>query len=277
MEDEQLVTQVIAKHPQYESQLAEPAAPQANQASMGGGMLSGALETVKNIPGSAAQFAKDITAPIHSPVQTAKGIGGLAKGLVQMLAPGEQGSEENVRNVGRFLAERYGGMDEILNTLRTDPVGIAADIGGVLTGGAGLAVKGAATAGQVWALLRGLRAAWGVRCSQGRRWPAPWRSGREMLPSRRARAIDPARAAAKVGSAVGRGAGNAVAEVLGLTTGATATPIRVAFEAGREGGGRMFAQSMRGKVPLDDVVEQAREALGTMHQRKMEALPRGHR
>ena len=66
-------------------------------------MLSGAMETAKNIPGSAAQFAKDITAPIHSPIQTGKGIYGLAKGLVQMLVPGEQGSEENARNVGRFL------------------------------------------------------------------------------------------------------------------------------------------------------------------------------
>ena len=42
--------------------------PQVNQASMGGGMLSGALETVKNIPGSAGQFLSDVTAPIHSPV-----------------------------------------------------------------------------------------------------------------------------------------------------------------------------------------------------------------
>ena len=268
MEDEQLVTQVIAKHPQYESQLAEPAAPQANQASMGGGMLTGAMETVKNIPGSAAQFAKDITAPIHSPVQTAKGIGGLAKGLVQMLAPGEQGSEENVRNVGRFLAERYGGMDEILKTLRTDPVGIAADIGGLLTGGAGLAVKGAATAGRVAAASRATGRVGRALQSGAQTAGAVARRAGDVA-KQAGRAIDPARAAAKVGSAVGRGAGNAVAEVLGLTTGATATPIKVAFEAGREGGGRMFAQSMRGKVPLDDVVEQAREALGNMHKRKM--------
>ena len=46
-------------------------------------------------------------------------------------------------------------MDEILTTLRTDPVGIAADIGGVLTGGAGLAVKGAAVAGRVGTVARG--------------------------------------------------------------------------------------------------------------------------
>ena len=37
----------------------------------------------------------------------------------------------------------------------------------------------------------------------------------------------------------------------------------------------MFVQSMRGNIPMDDVVTQVREAVDTMHQRKMEAYRKG--
>ena len=108
-----------------------------------------AQSAVRNIPSSAGRFVRDITAPIHSPIETGKGLYGLAKGLVQMVIPGEQGSEQNARAVGDFLKERYGGVDAIKRTIATDPVGIAADVAGVVTGGAGLAVKAAGTAGKV--------------------------------------------------------------------------------------------------------------------------------
>ena len=59
-------------------------------------------------------------------------------------------------------------------------------------------------------------------------------------------------------------------EVLGLTTGAQATPLKVAFKVGREGGekDRMFVQSSKGQIPMDRVVEEARSAVSNMHQTK---------
>ena len=53
--------------------LASSATPEPQSMGMGE-MMGGAI---RNFPGSAVQFAKDITAPIHSPVQTAKGLGNL--------------------------------------------------------------------------------------------------------------------------------------------------------------------------------------------------------
>ena len=47
-------------------------------------MVGGAIT---NFPSSAVQLGKDYTAPIHSPIQTAKGIGNLAMGGIQKLIP----------------------------------------------------------------------------------------------------------------------------------------------------------------------------------------------
>ena len=76
---------------------------------------------------------------------------------------------------------------------------------------------------------------------------------------------------------LGQAASTAVSEVLGLTTGASAAPIKVAFRSGRQGGakGKAFLESIKGNVPMDQVVEQAREAVGNMHTAKMEAYRTG--
>ena len=115
--------------------------------SMGmGEMMGGAI---KNFPGSAVQFAKDITAPIHSPVQTAKGLGNLAVGGVQKMIPGEQGKEQYADAVGKFFADRYGGMENVKTTLRDDPVGFAGDLSAILTGGGLAAAKMGGKAGVI--------------------------------------------------------------------------------------------------------------------------------
>ena len=62
--------------------------------------------------------AKDVTAPIHSPVKTISGLWGLAAGLVQKVIPGEQANEADVDAVGRYLADRY---SDPVATFRRDP------------------------------------------------------------------------------------------------------------------------------------------------------------
>ena len=70
-----------------------------------------ALETIKNVPGSALQFVDDITTPFRKPIETAKNLYGLGESLIQLAIPGEQGNEELARTMGGYLQDRYGGID----------------------------------------------------------------------------------------------------------------------------------------------------------------------
>jgi len=108
---------------------------------------------IENIPASASQFAEDITAPIHSPVQTAKGVGGLIGGIGQKvtreateavdprLSLPKGSLEQYPEQMGQFLENRYGSLPAIQQTLQRDPVGSLADLSAVLTTGGGLLSK----------------------------------------------------------------------------------------------------------------------------------------
>jgi len=93
-----------------------------------------ALETISNIPSSGAQFVSDTITPILSPIDTAKNLLELGKGIYNLYTPGEQPSEEVARAVGKFYYDRYGGKDftevksKVLQTLKTDPVGFLSDL-----------------------------------------------------------------------------------------------------------------------------------------------------
>lgn len=84
---------------------------------------------------------------------TVANLGKLAIGAGQLLIPGEQGFENNARAVGNFYKQRYGGWDNIGNTLYNDPVGAALDVATVATGVGG-ALKGAGSASKVAGLTR---------------------------------------------------------------------------------------------------------------------------
>ncbi|NIT13980.1 MAG: hypothetical protein GTN99_07000 [Candidatus Dadabacteria bacterium] len=105
---------------------------------------------VKNIPSSGKQFAKDITYPFIHPVQTAQSVQTLGQGLLEKALPEIQTAEggfgptenEQVANqVGGMLKNRYGGWENIQRTLQNDPVGLLADVSGLLSMG-GAAVPG---------------------------------------------------------------------------------------------------------------------------------------
>ena len=262
--DDELVTRVLDKHPVYRDRISQPqAAPEAPQ-SMGLGEM--ASSAVGNLPGSAWQFAKDVTAPIHSPIQTAKGLGGLAAGAYERMGRGAKGlalgpeaaqklkpgeNEGSVDALVSFVSERFGGLENIKRTVAEDPAGFLADIAGLAMGGGGLAAKAAGTAGKLGSVAKKVGQA--------------------------GRAIDPVRLASAGAKGAGRAASTAVSEVLGLTTGASAAPIKVAFRSGKQGGAKSkaFLESIKGDVPMDQVVEEARAAVGNMHKAKMEAYRSG--
>ena len=120
-------------------------------------------EMIGNVPSSAANVAGDLWDAVTSPVDTLKGLGGAAVGAVQLLKD-ERGiptrntfgdQRDQARAVGDYYSQRYGGGDEFLDSLRTDPVGVGLDVGGVLTGGAGAAARVPGIAGRLARAIAG--------------------------------------------------------------------------------------------------------------------------
>ena len=97
-------------------------------------------EMVMNVPGSGWQFAKDITGLLKP--STWKALGRLTH------------DDEMQAEVWNYMKERYGGLDEIRDSMREDPVGIFADVVGAVSGGSLLAGKLAASGGRVARVAR---------------------------------------------------------------------------------------------------------------------------
>lgn len=71
------------------------------------------------------------------------------------------------------------------------------------------------------------------------------------------------KAAALAGSGIKKVASGATSNILGLTTGAGSTPIKAAYQAGKNGS-TAFLDNMRGNVSMADVVDDAKSAISTM-------------
>ena len=112
-------------------------------------------ETLGNIPSSAGQFASDIAGVVTNPVQTIDAISNLGLGLIALAIPDAYQEEsldkpqEAAVAVGQYFADRYGSEEAAMESFRTDPVGVTADISAILLGGGYLATRGGLKAGQV--------------------------------------------------------------------------------------------------------------------------------
>lgn len=201
---------------------------------------------VSNIPSSAAKFATDIVQPILHPIDTAVALKNIGHGLIEKT--GLTGSREHEKYpdaVGQFFAERYGGMENLKKTMAEDPVGFAADISTVLTGGGSLAARAPGVLGKVGEITR----------TAGN-------------------ITNPLTPVIKGGQAVG----NAVAGTIGnLGTHTGGESLKIAAKAGLEGGkaGETFLENMRGTAPLEDTVNAARSALGKMREERSTAYKSG--
>lgn len=203
-------------------------------------------ETLGNVPGSAKQFASDIAQPFLSPIETAKSLYDLGSGIVQLAIPGEQGDENVARAVGAYLGQRYGGLENVKNTFKEDPVGMLGDLSLILTGGAGLAAKTAGTTGKIGRIASAAGAA--------------------------GRAIDPLTIAGKAVSVPAKGVSEVAKTVLGGATGVSRLPIEEAIKAGREGQTELL-QAMRGQIDETQAVNKARMAFDSLRDvRRIEYL-----
>jgi hypothetical protein len=196
-----------------------------------------AKEAVTNIPSSALQYGKDLIQPILHPIETGENIGAIGKGLLQKVGilSGDD-SEKYADAVGKYFVDRYGSEEGIKKAIATDPVGILADVATVLTGGGAAIAKTGGVVGKVGETV----AAAG-------------------------RAIDPLTAAGKVATT----AGKVGAEVVGGLTGTGGTALKLAAEAGAEGGdaARAFREGFSGTAP-EAAVADAKAAVAKIRQER---------
>ena len=149
-------------------------------------VLSSAAKTVGNVPKSIFTLGKDIVTAVANPIDTAKAVGTLIKGVggkmgeaaLEKTKPGqailskmnesrvsrgiaplptnEQGviqaaetPEIQVANaVGAYFEDRYGSFDNAKESFVEDPAGVLADLASVISGG-GAAIRGAGQAGRI--------------------------------------------------------------------------------------------------------------------------------
>ena len=242
----------------------QPAA-QAAQGSMGAGDV--AFQAITNIPSSAAKFAGDIYQAVTNPVETVKSIGMLGAGAIKNALPksvtdfitsisSEPGqidkAVEMANAAGGELSRKYGSMEGFKTAIATDPVGTAADISMLFTGGGSLAAKLPGMVGRAGETVASV-----------------------------GRAIDPLNLATKaVTKAVTKPL--QLAEMLGtpavgLATGAGAESIREAARAGAAGGTKAeaFLGQLRGNAPIENVVNTAKDAVAELYKNKSDAYKSG--
>lgn len=194
--------------------------------------------TLSNIPSSAGSFVSNTASAVFHPIDTAENLGSIGKGVLQKL--GLWKGDDSIKYadaVGQFLKERYGSGANIQKTVEQDPVGVAADISMILSSGGTLAARLPGVAGKVGEIT-----------------------------SAAGRAIDPLNVAA----AAARPVGKLAAEGAGITTGVGSDAIKVAAQAGAEGGpaGRAFLENMTGVADPNAVVSEAKTAVSQLRQER---------
>jgi hypothetical protein len=226
-----------------------------------------------NLLPSAKRLAGGMVSAVSSPVQTASGLFDAAAGGVRNLMPdvvrrgidaidpnpaATQRATATADAIGAEYKNRYGGLSNIANTVRTDPIGFAADASTLLGLGGGVARGVNAVTNANRAALAGQTPHLGnLLMSKIPEIPtAPITAA--------ANAIDPVRQAVNAAGATAKLGGNLAAYGVGaFGTHTGGQSLRTAAQAGARGGtaAAEFLDNMRGNVPMEDVVAKARSAV----------------
>lgn len=201
-----------------------------------GEVASGAAQNA--IP-SAINLGKNIYTAVRHPVDTGTALVNAGRGAGQELGHllrGDSATAEPTDQTQAFDAlkgyfkDRYGSVEGIKKAIATDPVGVAADASAVL-GGTSAAVRATGRAGKI-----------------------------ADFANQAGHIANPISVALNTTRGISNLAGRGLAEAFGVTTGAGGQSIRTAFNAGVDGGNAAdaLAANMRGRVPIDQVVADAR-------------------
>jgi len=134
--------------PGYLQRLAEPYINNPHLAEpTDRGPIQALSEAGDNFAPSTFHMARDLYEVAKHPVDSARGLWTLAKGIVSKAIPGEQASEKAVDALVEHYKGEYGGdnwgeiYQNILHKIATDPAGLVSDAAIVATGGAAVVAK----------------------------------------------------------------------------------------------------------------------------------------
>lgn len=190
-------------------------------------------QAFENLVPSTVQLVKDVVTPFVHPIETGSNIIDLGSSILGKL--GVTDADPSKANaVGQYLADRYGGVENLKQTFAKDPAGILADASMILTGGGTAAAKLPGVLGKT-----------------------------ASTAAKVGRAIDPLTAIPKV-------AGKATSVGLGFTTGAGGRSLEEAAKAGYAGGkpATKYQEQLRGTAPVSDVVKEAKVGLDQLRQQR---------
>lgn len=212
-------------------------------------------KSLSSIPAAGANLISSFGSVLAHPIDTISSAGDVLAGGLRKIVPNSisqaidsidnpvntQRIDKAANAFGQYQKDRYGSLAAIKNTLETDPVGMLADISTLLSGGAG-ALGAIPKASKVAEALR-----------TGAQYTNP------------INAIIPAVKGA------GKLTGNIAAHLMGdFGTRTGAESIKQAASAGFEGGNssQTILDNMRGKVPISDVLDMAKQNIEEMGRQK---------
>lgn len=203
-----------------------------------------ARQMIGNIPSSGIQLARNIGQAVTSPRETLSGLGGTLGGLLYQGLPEGVGNpetrarQEAMYNQAKdYLGERFGGQENILRTLQNDPVGLAADLSAVLTGGGAALLKGQSAIGRTGGLVGNV----GKYAKTAGEYTNPITGvqyvAKESLPT-----------------------------IMGGVTRTSPESFITGYEAGKEGGKALesFRGGMTGKIPESDILFNVKKGINIM-------------
>lgn len=208
-----------------------------------GKMLTGA---VQNILPSTGELIKNIVQPVLHPIDTATGLYQVGKGIASKLGlvdnnpEAKEQNEKVINAIGQHLADRYGGVENVMKTFEQDPAGVLLDASMLLTGGGTAAAKLPGMIGKIGE----------IAATTGR-------------------VIDPLRPVGEAVKFVGKNVVEpAVSGTIGFTTGQGSAPVRQAAQSGVEGDAA-FIDNLRGNTPVENIVDMAQSAIDQKHAEKV--------
>lgn len=251
------------------------ATPPGNGLTFGSMMGSAAQRFLPNVAEVGLEAAQGLAQAVTSPVETGRALYDVGSSVLGALGITDADPAQ-ANQIGRYLADRYGGVENVMRTFAEEPAAVLFDASALLTGGGSAAAKGAAMLGRTGRIGRAVETAGRVidplsATVGGAEWLAD--AARRYAPA-------PVKAATqRAGEFLTQ---RIPAEIAALPSGVGGETIQQAFGAGREAGkapggvtprSEAFRGQQTGKASaaeivnsLDAGVQRMRDAASTRYQ-----------
>tara|TARA_R100000951_G_scaffold10411_1_gene8883 strand:+ start:2436 stop:4253 length:1818 start_codon:yes stop_codon:yes gene_type:complete len=191
------------------------------------GNLNDFGKALKNLPSSSLKLLADYSNIVIHPIDTAKNILQLGKGVLELAVPDyiyKSDDQDMAIGIGSYFKDRYGSMAGFRKAATSDPAGILADVAMIFSGGASGVAKIPQLAGQADKINKIAR-----------------------ISNR----FDPVIGAGFVGKEAVKAGGNVLPDILGFPSGVGGDALRLSYRAGSEGGQnqKVLTENMRNQNP----------------------------